>query len=83
MVTLAILTNSYHHLYYTSIEFIEQGGFVYLLLNHGPFFFINTVYTYALLLAGLLLLVSSTFKKARVYRQQTIHHGRGTFLMDQ
>lgn len=72
LVTLAILTNSYHHLYYTSVESIEQGGFVYLLLNHGPFFFINTVYTYVLLLIGLLLLIGSTFKKARVYRQQTI-----------
>ena len=52
-----LLTNEYHHLFYTSFE-VEQ-------VVYGPVFYIHMVYTYICVLAGMAVVLRA-FKKNRV-----------------
>lgn len=68
----AILTNSLHHLFWTSSEIVQIGSFLYLRLDHGPLFWIHSIYSYALLLIATFHLVRTIGKSAIIYRRQII-----------
>lgn len=42
-VWLLILTNDYHHLFYTSITYVETGYFPHNVYGHGPLYYIYQV----------------------------------------
>lgn len=69
---LLILTNRFHHLYYASPvrPWIEAGGFVYVGFDPGPYFWFHTIYSYALIAVGSVLLLLSAWWMRGLYRKQ-------------
>jgi len=69
---LLIFTNSLHHLYYGSPArpWVEAGGFLYLGFDPGPYFWFHTLYSYALIAVGSVLLLLSAWWMRGLYRKQ-------------
>ncbi|HPH96535.1 MAG TPA: histidine kinase N-terminal 7TM domain-containing protein [Anaerolineaceae bacterium] len=67
-----VLTNEWHHLIWTSTRFIPRSGFLYLSVSYGPWFWVNTIYSYALLLLGTFLVVREYILYFKSYRSQSI-----------
>lgn len=67
---IAVWTNDYHHLYYSSIKVITSGPFPLLSLSIGPWYIIHTIFFYTLLILGLVLLLNKFVSADKVYRQQ-------------
>lgn len=63
-------TNPYHHLFYRSLNLVQQGGFTIVELTRGPWYFVNTVYSYILIGVGFLLLAQGAMRSGPVYRYQ-------------
>ena len=51
-------------------EMIQIGAFVYLHLEHGPLFWIHSIYSYSLLLAATFNLLRFWGKSPAIYRRQ-------------
>ncbi|WP_321506158.1 histidine kinase N-terminal 7TM domain-containing protein [uncultured Methanoregula sp.] len=51
-------TNPLHYLYYTGFSSSTYEGLVFWIHGHGPFFWLTIAYTYALVFAALVLIVS-------------------------
>lgn len=69
---LLIFTNRFHHLYYASAvrPWIEAGGFLYLGFDPGPYFWLHTIYSYALIVVGSVMLLLSAWWMRGLYRKQ-------------
>jgi len=60
LVTLAMLvSNDVHHLYYAQSTFKTAGRYYYHSFVPGPFYYLHTVYSYALIIYGVFLLIRS------------------------
>lgn len=70
LVLAAVMTNPLHWLFYTRAEMIQIGAFVYLHLEHGPLFWIHSIYSYSLLLAATFNLLRFWGKSPAIYRRQ-------------
>lgn len=63
---LLILTNNYHHLFFSSLELESHRGFVFLGIEWGSLFYLHTYYSYLLLFLGMIFLLIeliTNFKK--------------------
>ncbi|MFA4861346.1 histidine kinase N-terminal 7TM domain-containing protein [Methanoregula sp.] len=69
---LLLLTNPYHHLYYTGFSTVMYDGYQFLVYNHGPFFWITIAYAYIIVLVSLILAAGRLFVPNELYRRQTI-----------
>jgi len=58
VLSLLEFTNPLHYLYYTGFSSTTYEGLVFWIHEHGPFFWLAIVYTYALSLLALGLIVS-------------------------
>lgn len=67
---LMVWTNSYHHLYYSSISISKDGPFPLANLVRGPWYFIFTAYFYFLLSCGTLLIIKKFKTIDRIYKKQ-------------
>lgn len=63
-------TNSYHHLFYSSIGLRSGTPFPLVLIGRGPWYWVHTVYTYLCILSGIGLLIKLWQKSAHLYRKQ-------------
>ncbi|PWR73960.1 histidine kinase N-terminal 7TM domain-containing protein [Methanospirillum lacunae] len=72
IVELAVITNPVHQLYYTSITTEIIDGVSYLVYQHGPLFWIHTIYSYILILSGIGILASELIFKSPIYRKQLL-----------
>lgn len=54
-----VLTNDWHHLYYTSITFTEEGLFPHNVYGHGPMYIVAMLIPYVYLVFNLVLLVKT------------------------
>jgi diguanylate cyclase (GGDEF)-like protein/PAS domain S-box-containing protein len=72
LTVLLLATNSLHGLMWSSVGLNLTGGFHALLISHGPFFWVHLAYSYALILAGAVLLVRSALLYPRHYRGQAV-----------
>jgi PAS domain S-box-containing protein len=71
VISLALLwTNDWHHLFWTSASQVKVGAYVALDVHFGPAFFVHTLYDYALISTGLLLLTLEFLRSPRLYRRQ-------------
>jgi PAS domain S-box-containing protein len=70
VVNIAMLiTNDYHHLFYTDSTLIESGGYLFHKLTPGLFYWIHVLYSYScILIAGFFLfrMLFYTVKENRV-----------------
>lgn len=64
-VYLNILTAPQNTLYYSSMEFVEEGLFPHMELGHGPLYLINIAIIMITTLAGFIAPVYSFFKKGQ------------------
>lgn len=66
-----IWTNEFHHyLYYTSIQPVEQDGLIMLEFVRGPWYLVNTLYSYAIILLALTVMFLSALRLGPLFRSQ-------------
>lgn len=63
-------TNEYHHLVYPSVKLVEQGSLVVMEFSRGPWYFVNIVYSYAMMILGLVVLILGVLRSGPLYRNQ-------------
>ncbi len=69
---LIVNTNEWHHFYWTNRYLVEINGAVFFEGDHGFWFGIWTVYGYAAIIIGALLLVTTIIRSPRVYQGQAL-----------
>ena len=67
---VAVATNDWHRLFWTGFTASPVAGSNLLVYGHGPLFYVQTAYAFALTLTGTVLLVRSAFGAQRVFRLQ-------------
>ncbi len=67
---IAIWTNELHHLFYLVSEVDTNWPFPVQRVVHGPLFWIMVVYSYVMLLAGVLFLLREWIRTKKSYRRQ-------------
>lgn len=73
LITLILLwTNRYHGLMRRSVRLDVDGLLPVLQTAYGPWFWVHTAYSYALLLAGSLAALQMAFSASRAYRGQAL-----------
>lgn len=72
LVWILVLTNPYHHLYYTGFHPESVSGSVIWIYEHGPLFWIHIAYCYILALVTLVLAAGRLFVSNELYRRQTL-----------
>jgi signal transduction histidine kinase len=65
-------TSEYHPLYYKAIFLQESGPFPTLKLSFGPWYFVHVVYSYSLVVVGLVVLFRKMFYIKSYFRYQRI-----------
>ncbi len=70
LLYLLLLTSGFHKLFFTSFDTTVVGGYVALENNYGPLFYIHTIYSYLLVVAGIVLLAISLITKFKQYGVQ-------------
>ncbi len=63
-------TNSWHHLYYASVNVHVSNGLSVLALGGGPWYWVNAAYGYFVLLTGSILLIRHVIYSPALYRGQ-------------
>ena len=67
LLYLVLLTSGWHPLFFTSFDVTTVGGYVALENHYGVVFYIHTLYSYALLVSGIVMMVVSLVTKFRKY----------------
>lgn len=63
-------TNQYHHLIYRSIELVKIDGVSVIQFERGPWYYVNTVYSYLIILSALLALLIGTLRTSPLLRSR-------------
>lgn len=71
VTVLLVWTNEGHHLIWQQVEFVPVQRFLAIHVAYGPWFWVHTVQSYVLVLAGALLVLHSYLGASPVYRQQS------------
>ncbi|MEJ5308423.1 MAG: histidine kinase N-terminal 7TM domain-containing protein [Anaerolineae bacterium] len=64
------LSNPLHHAFYRELRFYQIGFLTSLNWVYGPWFYVHTVYSYALMLVGAVLLIRFAVRTFHLYRLQ-------------
>ena len=73
LTQIIIETNSLHHLFLVEVNFSPDGILMGLDdVKYGMFFWFHTVYSYALVLLGIGLILQWSFRTFRLYRAQAV-----------
>ncbi|MDP4146341.1 MAG: histidine kinase N-terminal 7TM domain-containing protein [Bacillota bacterium] len=65
-------TNDFHHLFYKKLYMNYNGIFPIVEVIKGPLYWVNIVYTYALMLIGLIIFIVAYFKSTSILRKQLL-----------
>jgi diguanylate cyclase (GGDEF)-like protein/PAS domain S-box-containing protein len=63
-------TNAYHHLFYSSLQAVQQQGVTTLEVLRGPGYYANVLYSYVILTIGFLLLTRGALRSSPLYANQ-------------
>ncbi|HEX6033137.1 MAG TPA: histidine kinase N-terminal 7TM domain-containing protein, partial [Anaerolineales bacterium] len=63
-------TNDYHHLLYSSLEALQENSSTIFELTRGPWYFVNLVYSYAIIAIGIFLMSQAALRSGPLYRSQ-------------
>lgn len=69
---IALNTNEYHYLFYSSVSVDYLGPFPLLDIKAGPLYIIHAIFFYASILAGLYILFTKFLKADKIYRRQNL-----------
>jgi len=70
---IIIETNAWHHWFLVDVGFSRDGILMGIdSVRYGPAFWLHTIYSYALVLIGIYLIVRRSIRTFRIYRQQAI-----------
>lgn len=72
LTAILCITTNYHHLFYEKVDFSSQSSTDFLALVPGPFYWIYTVYSYAIALFIFVLILIDFFQTSWTYRKQTV-----------
>ncbi len=72
IILLMNYTNDFHHLFYIDLSMNYDGLFPIVEIVKGPWYWINIIYTYSLMLMGFSILASAYFKSVAVVRKQIL-----------
>ncbi|MEO1291014.1 MAG: histidine kinase N-terminal 7TM domain-containing protein, partial [Chloroflexota bacterium] len=70
LTTIAMLTNDYHNLFWTSTSLTASDGLITHIFESGTLFYVHTAYQYALIVAGQFILLRSVIRSPQLYRGQ-------------
>lgn len=70
VIMILMWTNEFHHLVYDNIGLIHSDSFLIITKEIGIVYYINIIYSYALLLAGTIKLILCLRKSRSIYRGQ-------------
>ncbi|MEM9950466.1 MAG: histidine kinase N-terminal 7TM domain-containing protein [Chloroflexota bacterium] len=70
LTTIAMLTNDYHNLFWTSTSLTASDGLITHIFESGILFYVHTAYQYALIVAGQFILLRSVIRSPQLYRGQ-------------
>ncbi|MBP2242753.1 diguanylate cyclase (GGDEF)-like protein [Cytobacillus eiseniae] len=65
-------TNDLHHLYYTSMEFNNDGPFPIIDLEGGPWFYIHSIFLFLCLMISIIILLMQLKKSVVRFRTQIL-----------
>jgi diguanylate cyclase (GGDEF)-like protein/PAS domain S-box-containing protein len=80
LTVIIVWTNPYHHLFYLSFSQVEIDPFITLQWVRGPWFWVNVVYSYPLLLVAFIILLRSFLSAQGPYRWQAGITLAGSFI---
>ncbi len=63
-------TNSYHHLFYQSLNIVQENGSVVMDITRGPWYLVNVVYSYVAIGLGIFLMSQAALRSGPLYRHQ-------------
>lgn len=69
-VLASVFTNSYHHLFYTSLSIDQTGAFPTLHFERGPIYWLHVTYVYLIFAAAAFLLIHQYRLPHVLYRRQ-------------
>lgn len=72
LLLLLLWTNPWHHLIRTAVGLDNSGAFPVLMIEYNSGFWLHTIYSYLLLLAGTVLLIQHVLHAPDVYRKQVV-----------
>lgn len=72
IVLIAVLTCPYHKLYYSSVEFVDEGLFPHLVLGKGIMYWFFMVVTLGVMLCFMIIGVTTLFKREGGDRKRLI-----------
>src|SRR5688572_16743484 len=70
VLLLAAWTNEWHELFWGPLT-LDAGSTLYTFTGRGPGFYVNVTYTYTVLVAGLVVLVTQAIQSPYLYRKRT------------
>ncbi len=68
---LLVFTNRFHGAIWSGLSLSDPGSFQALVVSHGPWFWLHTVYSYLLVLSGSILLYLAMLRSPNIYAQQS------------
>ncbi|MBN2668076.1 MAG: response regulator [Bacteroidales bacterium] len=74
MSFILVNTNSFHHLFYTSYRFAHVDGYLIQSFVYGPAWLVHLIYSYSLIIIGLIIFINFHFKSSK-------NHRRGTYII--
>ncbi|MBK1809456.1 diguanylate cyclase [Clostridium sp. YIM B02505] len=73
VITLILnYTNDYHHLFYIDLYMNNSGLFPIANIVRGPGYWVNIIYTYAVMVVGLIIFIFAYFKAVSIIRKQIL-----------
>jgi diguanylate cyclase (GGDEF)-like protein/PAS domain S-box-containing protein len=63
-------TNQYHHLFYLSLKTVQENNVMTIEFVRGPWYFVNVIYSYAIIGIALFLLAQGTLRSGPLYLNQ-------------
>ena len=65
-----VWTNDLHHFFHSRFQLNTSGDFTLLVRDRGPWFWVNVIYSYALILAAVWMLGRAYWQAEKPYRSQ-------------
>jgi diguanylate cyclase (GGDEF)-like protein len=73
LILAFVFTNESHNLMWRSVHIDTVNATPYIVYDYGPMFWVIAIYSYIILFAGALVIISTLARYPRLYRRQTVY----------